>query len=545
MFFYLFFQSRTGNYDSTIVYMKKLNQNWHCYQSYAWKNYRWAQISILILLLLGIFFRFDNLGRKVYWYDETITSLRVSGYRQIEVIRQLFDGHEVSVEDLQKYQRLSPKKSLIATAHSLASEAPQHPPLYYVMARVWMQWFGNSVAVLRSLSALISLLAFPCLYWLCLELFESSIVGWIAIALMAVSPFYVLYAQEAREYSLWTVTILLSTAALLRAMRLNTKLSWLIYAATLAVGLYSFTFSLLIAIGHAIYVAAIEGLRLTKTVNAFLLASFASLLVFVPWLLVIIIHLLAVHEISAWTNFSLPLLTLVKGWLLNLSQVFFDLNVDYTNPLIYSIVPVLALEAYSIYFICRKAPKRVWLLILTLIGVTALALILPDLFFGGRRSSISRYLTPCYSGVQLAVAYLITTQIIFNRSSQQKIWQVVLVVLISGGIVSCTLSSQAEAWWNKYESCDNLEVAQIINRASRPLLISDSGTGFSNVFSLSYLLAPKVRLQLVVEPNIPKVPSHSYDIFLYRTSDSLREHLEKEYKIEAVFKNSNILKLEH
>lgn len=45
------------------------------------------------------------------------------------------------------------------------------------------------------------------------------------MALIAVSPFHVLYAQEAREYSLWTVTILLSSAALLRAMRVKTKLS--------------------------------------------------------------------------------------------------------------------------------------------------------------------------------------------------------------------------------------------------------------------------------------------------------------------------------
>jgi hypothetical protein len=38
------------------------------------------QILLVIILVLGLFFRFANLDRKVYWSDETFTSLRVSGY---------------------------------------------------------------------------------------------------------------------------------------------------------------------------------------------------------------------------------------------------------------------------------------------------------------------------------------------------------------------------------------------------------------------------------------------------------------------------------
>ena len=518
----------------------------HSWVNYTrWRNNHWARSLIVVLLLLGIFFRFVNLDRKVYWYDETITSLRISGYRQTEMIRQVFDGHEVGVEDLQKYQRISSEKNLIGTAHSLASEAPQHPPLYFLLARFWVQYFGYSVEVLRSLSALISLLVFPCLYWLCLELFNSALVGWLAVALMSVSPFHVLYAQEAREYSLWTVTILLLSAALLHAMRRNTKLSWAMYSAALAVSIYSFTFSLFVAAGQAIYVAVIERFRLTKIAKAYLFASLIGALTFTPWLLVIVIHLLVVHELSAWTDFSLPLLTLIKDWSLNFSRIFIDLNFTNNSSFIYLLVPVIFFEAYSIYFVCRRTPTRIWLFILTLIGVTALALVLPDLLLGGQRSSVTRYLIPCYLGVQLAVAYLISTQIVSISSSQQKIWQVALGILIAGGVMSCTLSSQAEVWWNKYESCDNPQVAQIVNRANHPLLISDSSTGFSNVLSLSYLLVPKVRMQLLVFPNQPKFLDKSYDIFLYKPSDSLRKQLEKKYKIEFVSKNNDVWKLEY
>jgi len=52
------------------------------------------------LILLGIFFRFVNLDRKVYWIDETYTSLRISGHTETEFI-QFFDGHVVNLKELQ------------------------------------------------------------------------------------------------------------------------------------------------------------------------------------------------------------------------------------------------------------------------------------------------------------------------------------------------------------------------------------------------------------------------------------------------------------
>jgi uncharacterized membrane protein len=152
---------------------------------------------------------------------------------------QLLDGMIVSPEDIRKYQETNSQKGLSDTIKGLAIEEPQLPPLYFTIARFWVENFGNSVAVTRSISAIISLLVFPCTYWLCLELFGSSLVGWIAMGIMAVSPFHVLYTQEARPYSLWTVTILLSSASFLRALRLKTKLSWAVYATTLVFGLYT------------------------------------------------------------------------------------------------------------------------------------------------------------------------------------------------------------------------------------------------------------------------------------------------------------------
>ncbi|NMG07201.1 glycosyltransferase family 39 protein [Brasilonema sp. UFV-L1] len=513
----------------------------------------WLRFLLVVLLILGVFFRFVNLDRKIYWYDETFTSLRIFGYTMSEVVGQVCNGKEIGIEDLQKYQHPTPEKTLTDTLKSLAVEDPQHPPLYYVLTRFWVQWFGSSVAVIRSFSALSSLLAFPCIYWLCLELFDSSLVGWVAIALIAVSPFHVLYAQEAREYSLWTSTILLSSATLLRAMRLKTKLSWVMYAVTVVLGLYTFLFSGLVIIAHGIYVVATESFRLTKTVIAYLLASLLGFLALTPWLVVLVINFGQAQNTTRWTSDTVSKLTFIKNWIINLSYFFLDFGYDLGNyehePRLKIItkllIPfILILVGYSIYFLCLKAPKRVWLFVLTLISVTALSLAIPDFIFGGMRSLIPRYLIPFYLGIQLAVAYLLATQIIPISVNiwRLKLWQVVMVMLLTSGVLSCVSSSQAKTWWLKYQNIYTPQVVEIINKATQPLVISSCQGSWSllaDEFSLIDQIDPKVRFELINESNVPQIPNNFKDVFLYNPShnyflQAVRYKLEKEqnYKIE-------------
>jgi uncharacterized membrane protein len=503
---------------------------------------------ITSLLIFGVYFRFLNIDKKIYWIDETYTSLRISGHTEAEAIKKLYNGEVISVASLQKYQQPNSEKGLAGTLNSLAIESPQHPPLYYIMARYWVQQFGDSVATPRTLSALISLLVFPALYWLCLELFESPLVAWIAIALMAVSPFHVLYAQEAREYSLWTVTTLLSSAALLRAIRLQTKLYWGIYAATIALNLYTFLFAWFVTIAQGIYFLRIEDFRWNKTVKIYLIALSAGILAFSPWLWVTVANLNRLQTSAAWTNQRVAFGFLLQRLLVHTSNVFFDLNIGYKslNP---PSIAILFIIAYSIYFLCRHTPPKVWLFILTLMGVPALALILPDLILGGLRSTTARYLIPYYLGIQLAVAYLLATQLPVSRHPrQQKFWHLILIALALSGILSCTISSQAQFWWNKSPSKNQYlpQIAQIVNQTPNPLLISDNSPILGDCFtcrmlSLSYLLDPKVKLQLVLEPQVPKIPAGFSDIFVFSPSQTLIKGIEiqQNRQTELLLNNQN------
>ncbi|WP_392533323.1 glycosyltransferase family 39 protein [Nostoc sp. C117] len=507
---------------------------------------------IVLLLITGIFFRFFNLDLKVFWHDETFTLLRISGYTKNLAKQQIFNGHVITKESFAKFQSINTEKDIIDTIRSLETEDPQHPPLYYLIGRLWVQIFGNSVTAIRSLSAFISLLIFPSAYWLCRELFKGQLwVSEIAIALMAISPIQLVYAQEAREYILWLVTILLCNASLLRALRLESTyprlriLNWGIYAVTLAISLYTFLLSGFVAVGHAIYVIIIARFRLTGTVKAYFLASLAGFLAFIPWILVLINNFLQFNTSTAWTTTHLPLEVLIKSWLLQLSRIFLDLDFGFENPFCYIITPIFfTFIAYSIYFLCRTSNYKIWLFILTFILITALPLMVPDLIFGGIRSLSERYLLPFYFGIQLSVIYLLATKLNNQSFLRRRIWQTITGLLIICGLVSYGVSSQAETWWSKVISYGNPQVARIINQTDRPLLITDAfGINYGNIFSLSYILEDKVKFELLNNQNVPNIPDIFTDIFLLNPSDIWRQKIEATYKYasKVAYSDNNYL----
>ncbi|MER3434710.1 MAG: hypothetical protein C4288_15120 [Leptolyngbya sp. ERB_1_1] len=279
---------------------------------------------VVILLVLGIFFRFASLAERPYWHDETYTLLRASGHTIAEITTQIFDGQLSDRSDLLKVQQIAPEKTWLDMMRSLITEEPHRVPLYTGIARGWMKWLGNGVVAMRSLSAVISLLVFPALYWLCVELFMQPFTAWIAIMLMAVSPFHVYYAQEVREYSLWTVTILLMSAALLRALRVQTKSAWNIYSLSVATSLYTLLLSIPLIISHSVYFFISQPFtqKIRTFLKAFLLGASPSL----PWLTFALINRSQAERVNAWMFQPFPIQELFSHWVRSFQFVFLAEN---------------------------------------------------------------------------------------------------------------------------------------------------------------------------------------------------------------------------
>jgi len=76
-----------------------------------------------------------------------------------------------------------------------------HPPFYYVLLHGWINLFGSGDVAVRSLSGLFGLATLP-LVWILTRRKGGPTLGWVAVAVVSVSPFAVRYSNETRMYSL-------------------------------------------------------------------------------------------------------------------------------------------------------------------------------------------------------------------------------------------------------------------------------------------------------------------------------------------------------
>ncbi|PSB26015.1 glycosyltransferase family 39 protein [Stenomitos frigidus] len=548
----------------------------------------WLHWLVIFLLVVGVVFRFVNLNHKVYWHDEVYTSLRASGYTVQEIGQEIFQNQVFSAKDLLRFQQIKPGSTPADTVRSLALEDPQHPPLYFLLDRFWVQAlgapmqaiFGSPLTASRLLPVLLSLLSLPFMYALAWELFASQAAALLATVFLALSPFDLLFAQTARQYSLLTLAVIASHYLLLRAIRLSgiqkvcsrdvlkrpptVWKHWGLYALAVTLGLYTHPFFALTLIGHAVYIILVIGThRQTsrQSILQFWLALAIAGLLYAPWLFVMLTGFQRTLNTTNWAANVPGSDYLVKLWTLSFTALFFDLDVGFDNLWTFVLrVPIVVLIVLAFYTLYRRCDRGISLFVWTSTVVPFLGLALPDLVLGSKRSAVSRYLISCYPGVQLAVAYFLAKRLSpkphYLSSKPQRtgssrfwrltpytltflnrwFWRLVLLTLFTASLASCTVSAASFTWWHNVPSYFNAAVADRLNAAPSPLLLSDRGDDFTNLgdlISLSYRLHPNVRM-LLLSQNVNWVATQSFasqtdgsTIFAFRPSKPLRVALER------------------
>jgi uncharacterized membrane protein len=172
-----------------------------------------------IWILIGASLRFTNLDAKPPWSDEWATLVFSLGnsFRSIPI------NQVISLETLTQPWRVDAPTVAGDVITRLATEST-HPPLYFLLTHWWLKTFSPSNGLVslwwgRSLSALFGVVAIPALFALGWLTFRSRTIAQLAAALMAVSPFGVYLAQEARHYTLAILWIIASLACLVTAVR--------------------------------------------------------------------------------------------------------------------------------------------------------------------------------------------------------------------------------------------------------------------------------------------------------------------------------------
>ena len=157
------------------------------------------------------------------------------------------------------------------------------PPLYYLLLHAWTGAFGTSDTAVRALSAVFSLACLP-LVWLTGRRLGGRCTADAALLVLAVSPFAVRYATEARMYALVQLLVAAGLLALLRALE-RPSLARLapvaLVSGLLALTHYWALFALAVAAGVLALLARRDGDRAAgRTLAALVVGG----LLFVPWL---------------------------------------------------------------------------------------------------------------------------------------------------------------------------------------------------------------------------------------------------------------------
>jgi mannosyltransferase len=188
----------------------------------------------IALSALAAALRFSGLGRQSFWYDEAV-SVALARHP----IADLLAGR---IKD------------------------QGNPPLYPVLLHLWMGAFGAGDGAVRGLSALLGALTVPVMLAVARQIVPER-VAFLTATLLALSPFHLQMAQEARGYALLAFLAAACAWALLRALSRQTEEapSWLgrwapwgLVALTTAAMALTHYFGLVVGLGFALYMAVVH-----------------------------------------------------------------------------------------------------------------------------------------------------------------------------------------------------------------------------------------------------------------------------------------------
>ncbi|WP_199328495.1 glycosyltransferase family 39 protein [Anabaena azotica] len=176
---------------------------------------RWLHPLLLLgWFLIGLGLRFTNLTAKPPWIDEFATIVFSLGNSFLPVPIDQAIAPEILLQPLQP----NPSATIGDVIHNITTQ-DNHPPLYFVLAHQWMNLFPNqgkyvSLFAARSFPALLGAVSVLLAYVLGKVAFRSRLVGQLAAAMMAVSPYGIFLAQEARHYTLAVIWVIASLSCL-------------------------------------------------------------------------------------------------------------------------------------------------------------------------------------------------------------------------------------------------------------------------------------------------------------------------------------------
>jgi hypothetical protein len=229
-----------------------------------------------VIILVGTGLRFYGLGAQSLWYDEGVSAW---------------------------VARLPVREMVAWTAADI------QPPLYYLLLGGWLRIAGWSEYALRYPSVFFGVLTVALMFTLLRRWRKPTSAALWAAGLAALHPLLVYYGQEARMYSL--LVALSVWAACLAAPAMNGRAkaaTWFGYVVAMTLALYTHYFAAFLVVAFAVAWMSSARARAGGW-RGFVLAHFAIVLLYLPWIGVIVQRLAS--DASYWQG-RLPVVDAVR-----------------------------------------------------------------------------------------------------------------------------------------------------------------------------------------------------------------------------------------
>lgn len=243
---------------------------------------------LCLILLIASWLRLYQLDFQSFWLDEILTILTITkgeGYSKLLWILKYED---------------------------------QHPPLYFVLLKAWLDVFGYTDFNSRLLSALIGIAGVLSTYLLG-HVIGGKRLGLIAAFLIAINPHHIYYSQEVRNYILLYFFAALSFYACFRLIKQVSYVNAIIFS-FLALGLlHTHYYSLFIFFSEVVLLVMVGVYSIyQRAFKQLVVFGFSGLLIligYLPWIG-------ALRNLTGITSFWIP--KPAKEFYFELFQTFFS-----------------------------------------------------------------------------------------------------------------------------------------------------------------------------------------------------------------------------
>jgi hypothetical protein len=251
---------------------------------------------------------------------------------------------------------------------------------------------------------------------------------------------------------------------------------------------------------------------------------------FTPWALNTLHSSDSVAAQLAWGLNRFPLLLFAQKWAFNIAAIFFD--AEFANlKLTFIAIVVLAIVAASIVAVLRSGNPRLRALALPLTIVPMAPFLAYDTFHGGHFSTIPRYLTAGWAGLEIVVGGALAAGI----AARSRVALGAFAFLVIAGAAGAFVDNRAENWWDNNNNIAFQSVAREINATQRPLIVL--GPYYEIGLTLCRYLNPDASFLLLPEYKAPALPPSTGPVFVLAPAPELLASMEARERGSYILKN--------